>query len=297
MASDLSASVLPDAVVEPAPAKVNLYLHLVGRRHDGYHLLDSLMVFTDYGDVVSVRPAADLSLSVTGPFAHEIDQLGDQNLVLRAAADLAAAADVMGHAAITLEKRLPVAAGIGGGSADAAAALRALRRFWNLTIDDKVMRRLALKLGADVPACLVSRPVVASGIGETLDELGGDWPVLDIVLVNPLKPLGTADVFAARTGEFDARGPSLQKPGSADELISVLSIRRNDLQAPACILEPAVGEVLDSLSNQIGCRLARMSGSGATCFGLFTDAASARAAARCMTRARPDWWVIATSSR
>jgi len=284
-------------VTEPAPAKINLYLHVTGRRDDGYHLLDSLIVFTDFGDVISVAPADGLSLSVSGPFASKISDLGERNLVMRAAASMAAAAGVPPRAALTLEKRLPVAAGIGGGSADAAATLRALRRFWSLQIDDDTVRRLALGLGADVPACLRSTPVAVSGIGDVLAGFEGDWPRLHMVLANPRKPLATAGVFTSRSEGFGDAAPILETPANAETLISALTCRRNDLEEAARTLEPLVVEVLHALSDQPDCRLARMSGSGATCFGLFSDAPAAERAAREMVNRRPEWWVVATSTR
>ncbi len=295
----LSADAKPSCgtATEPAPAKVNLYLHVTGRRDDGYHLLDSLIVFADCGDVISVEPSDDLSLSLSGPFANEISELGENNLVMRAASTLAAAAGISPRAALTLEKRLPVAAGIGGGSADAAATLRALGRFWNLKIDDDAVRRLALGLGADIPACLWSRPVAASGIGDLVVGFEGDWPTLHMVLANPRKPLATAKVFASRAGGFGKAVPILETPANLEALVSALMRRRNDLEAAACELEPSVTQVLGALSEQPGCHLARMSGSGATCFGLFNDASAADRAAQELASRQPNWWVVATSTR
>ena len=278
---------------EAAPAKVNLCLHVTGRRSDGYHLLSSLVVFADVCDVVSVAPSDGLSLALAGPEAASLTAEPD-NLVLRAAEGLAALAGRAPSGKITLTKRLPVASGIGGGSADAAATLRLLQRFWKVDFAPGEIAELALGLGADVPMCLAGRPAVAEGIGEALTMLPG-LPPLDLVLVNPRRPVSTPAVFRARSGAFgDAVGavPS----DSREALIDWLGGRRNDLEAAAREVEPSVGTVLDSLGRRDGCRLARMSGSGATCFGIFEDAAAAAAAAGAITREAPDWWVQTTRS-
>ncbi len=285
------------SVTESAPAKLNLYLHITGRRDDGYHLLESLIVFTEFGDVVTVSPADELSLTVHGPFACAIDDLGADNLVMRAATALATGAGVSRGAAIDLEKRLPVAAGIGGGSADAAATLRALIRLWGIEIEDRAIHDMALKLGADVPACLAGRPVVATGIGDMLASLGAGWPAFDIVLVNPGTPLSTPAVFRARSGPFRKPVPFSGLGVDRGDAITESVKRDNDLEAPACALEPAVRRVLAALRRQNECLLARMSGSGATCFGIFESAHAASQAARSLREQEPNWWVVATKTR
>jgi 4-diphosphocytidyl-2-C-methyl-D-erythritol kinase len=274
------------ALSEFAPAKVNLHLHVVGRRADGYHLLDSLVVFAGIGDRVTVSPADELSLSVTGPFAAGLDGEAD-NLVVRAARALAALAGIRAAGRLILEKNLPVASGIGGGSADAAAALRLLCRFWGL--QPGAAGNLAAGLGADVPVCLAGRPALMSGIGDVLAP-APPLPELGIVLVNPGVAVSTPLVFRARTGPFS--DPACFGSGDwpdADSLVAALDTTHNDLEGPARSLAPAVGDVLDALAASPGCLLTRMSGSGATCFGLFPTPAAASAAA--WSVGRDGWWV------
>ncbi len=266
-------SAAPAAVVrEPAPAKINLALHVTGRRADGYHLLDSLVVFTELGDRVSLSPGP-LSLTLTGPFAGAIPP-GDDNLCLRAARAVGAAA------AITLEKRLPPASGIGGGTADAAAVLRALGR----TPDRPEA------LGADLPACLMSRSLRMQGVGEILTPV--TLPTLHLVLVNPRVEVPTPAVFAALTSRENPGLPPFPADG---DWPCWLTATRNDLEPPALRLAPVIGDSLAALAAQ-GAQIARMSGSGATCFGLYPDAPAARAAATAIAAARPGWWVEATRS-
>ncbi len=269
-----------------APAKINLTLHITGRRADGYHLLDSLVAFAGAHDQVTAAPGNALSLTVAGPFAPALAQDAD-NLVLRAARALAAAAGVAPHAALHLEKRLPVASGIGGGSADAAAALRALCRLWNLTLPPARLHEVALGLGADVPVCLASRPCRMTGIGETLSAMPA-LPQCGLLLVNPGVALSTQAVFRARAGAF-SQAPTLPDywPDAA-ALAATLAQGGNDLQPPAIALCPAVGALLAELGGYPGALLARMSGSGATCFALFANAGAAAAAAA--TLGRPGWW-------
>ncbi|MBO6519241.1 MAG: 4-(cytidine 5'-diphospho)-2-C-methyl-D-erythritol kinase [Rhodospirillales bacterium] len=278
-------------VREPAPAKLNLYLHVTGRRDDGYHLLDSLVVFADTGDRIEVRAADDLTLEYAGPFAGSLPAPAD-NLVMRAAAELAALFGVDAGAHITLFKSLPVASGIGGGSADAAAALRALIRLWQIPPDDGRVSTLALSLGADVPVCLMTRPALMRGIGEDLTLLGA-FPELPLVLVNPGVGVSTPQVFKARTGDFSAPADWPAATATAGDVLAALATTANDLEAPARELVPVIGDVIARLETQPGIRLARMSGSGATCFGIFETADAASAAAEAVCRAEPDWWVHA----
>ncbi len=270
-------------LTEAAPAKVNLFLHVVGRRADGYHLLDSLVVFPPVGDALKGQAASGLTFTVDGPFAAALGD-GSENLVSRAARMLALGTGVAADARLILEKQLPVASGIGGGSADAAAALRLLSRLWRVPIPDG----LAARLGADVPVCLASRPLRMAGVGERLS----DAPLLPdcgIVLVNPGVAVSTPSVFAARPGRaFSA--PAQLPPGwrDTDDFFVWLGGVGNDLEAPAITLCPAIADVLMALRENPACRLARMSGSGATCFGLFADAAAASRAAANLRR--PGWW-------
>jgi len=276
------------AIRVAAPAKLNLYLQVLGRRADGYHLLDSLVAFASVHDTLTAAPAEDLSLAFCGPFGPRLAREGD-NLVLRAVRLLAHELALEPKAALTLDKRLPLASGIGGGSADAAAALTALPRLWNRSLAASELARLALALGADVPVCLFGRAAFVGGIGEEL-AAAPPLPQAALVLVNPGMALATAEVFRAREAPFSAPARFERAPRDAAELAMLLAERRNDLTAAAARLCPAIAEVLAALGAQPGCLLARMSGSGATCFGLFGQAADAAAAAQAL--ARPDWWVV-----
>ena len=277
------------AIIVAAPAKINLYLHLLGRRDDGYHLLDSLIVFLSLADTVSVRLADGLSLSLAGPSATALEGTGD-NLVLDAARALAEAGGCQAGAAIELTKRVPVAAGLGGGSADAAAALLALSTLWGLDLPRAKLADIALGLGADVPVCLDARPAFVGGIGEGL-EPACSLPPVWATLVNPGKALATKDVFAAHGGGFTRPGRFNASLKDAGALANQLAPLGNDLTEAALRLAPEIGEVLEAIETSDGCLLARMSGSGATCFGLYTDEAGATAAAGALQGAHPDWRV------
>jgi 4-diphosphocytidyl-2-C-methyl-D-erythritol kinase len=279
---------MPPLPPEAAPAKVNLYLHVVGRRADGYHLLDSLAVFADVADAVQVAPAGTLTLELAGPFAAALAGEPD-NLVLRAARALAAAAGIAPRARIVLAKRLPVASGLGGGSADAAAALRALARLWRLELPGALLAGLAASLGADVPVCLACRPARMGGVGEVLAPAPA-LPRCGMVLVNPGVAVATAAVFRARAGRpFSSVAVLPAGWADAAAMASGLAGLDNDLESPASELCPAIGAVLAALRRLEGCLLARMSGSGATCFALFADAPAAGRAAAALVR--PGWWV------
>ncbi|WP_019169855.1 4-(cytidine 5'-diphospho)-2-C-methyl-D-erythritol kinase [Pseudaminobacter salicylatoxidans] len=278
------------APAEHAPAKINLALHVTGRRADGYHLLESLAVFTEFGDSVSVAPAAEDSFSVTGPFAAHLPLNGD-NLVVRARDALRALAPYTATpVAISLEKNLPIASGIGGGSSDAAATLRALARHWHIEADLAV---LALTLGADVPMCLAAKSLVARGIGEVLEAV--TLPPLPLVLVNPGVAVSTPDVFHALERRDNPPLPPLPARMDAEAMANWLRTARNDLEAPARALAPVIGDVLERLK-QAGTPFARMSGSGATCFGLFDSNEAAAHAATTLRKDQPDWFIAATTS-
>ena len=279
---------MSECITRAARAKVNLYLHVTGRRADGYHTLDSLVVFTELADSVTVCPAVGLSLAVDGPFAADLGAARD-NLVWRAAGALAEAAGVPADAEIRLTKRLPVAAGLGGGSADAAAALLAMRQLWGG--DGADVAALAADLGADVPACLAGVAAFIGGIGEDVTPAPA-LPAAGLVLVNPGVPLATPRVFAARSGDYSGPERFAEPPETAADLAALLGQRRNDLTVAAVGLCPPIGGVLAALEAAPGCRLARMSGSGATCFGLFDDLDAARHGAAAV--ARPGWWVAPT---
>ncbi len=273
-----------DTETEFAPAKLNLCLHVTGRRADGYHLLDSLVVFVGVGDQVTATPASGLSLKLIGPEAFGLDG-GEGNLVLRAARVMGAK-DV----ALVLDKQLPVASGIGGGSADAAATLRALARMTRRPLPDTAA---LLGLGADVPVCLSGRPVRMRGVGEDLQPLP-PLPPFWLVLVNPRVPVPTPRVFAALSLRDNPPVPDLPAAalGSASALAAWLTEQtRNDLVTPALQIAPVLSRVQAALANVPGCLLARMSGSGGTHFGLFASEAMAMAAGSSLRAAYPDWWV------
>jgi len=270
---------------EAAPAKLNLALHVTGRRGDGYHTLDSLAVFASLADTLAAAPAPGLTLAVRGPFA-DASGADAANLVLRAAHALGRPQGA--GAALTLEKRIPVAAGLGGGSADAAAALRLLARFWRLA---PAPVALALDLGADIPVCLASAPARMRGIGEILSPVPPLPRDLGLVLANPRVPLATAAVFAARQGAFD---PPIDLPAvwpDAAALARWLRTTGNGLEQAAIALCPAVADVLAACAALPGALLARMSGSGATCFALFASVTAANEAAALLARNAPAWWV------
>lgn len=283
---------MPTLVRAAAAAKLNLYLHALGRRDDGYHLLDSLVAFASPHDVVTVRESGGFSLEITGPFAAPLlaEDLS-RNLVTRAARALAAALGRAPDVAVTLEKHLPVQGGIGGGSSDAAATLRALAALWGLDPDDPAPARVAPALGADVPVCLFGRTAYFGGVGELVEQAPELPPGLSLVLVNPGVGLSTKDVFKARTGPWSQSGRLERAAREVGEFVAMLGARDNDLMAPAIALAPVVGQVIDALAATSGCHLARMSGSGSTCFGLYASRAEADAAAKALTAANPGWWV------
>lgn len=273
------------AIEEFAPAKVNLTLHVTGQRPDGYHLLDSLVVFVAVGDVVQVAGAADLSLAIDGPMAAGLSA-GEDNLVMRSARMLAPAKG----AAIRLTKNLPLGAGIGGGSSDAAATLRALANLWKLPVPGATV---CARLGADVPVCLRPRTRRMSGIGEVLAD-APRLPPLWLVLVNPGVHIATPEVFRRLVKKNNAPMPKdLPACNNASALAAFLRAQRNDLEAPARELEPRIDQVLARIAATEDCLLARMSGSGATCFGLYASSDRAEAAARILNDAGLNWWVKA----
>ena len=275
-----------------APAKLNLYLHVTGRRADGYHELDSLVTFAGLADRLEIAPAAALDLTVTGSFASALGEGG--NLAASAASALAKRLGRPPAVRIALEKRIPVAAGLGGGSADAAAVLRGLARLWRLGAGHTAsLGQVALGLGADVPVCLDSRAAYVAGIGEAL-SVPPRLPACGVVLVNPGVPVPTGQVFAARRGPFSAAERFRESPADAAALAALLSTRGNDLERPARAQVPEIGRVLSRLAATPRCLLARMSGSGGTCFGLFDDEAAATDAARAIVCDHPAWWVYPT---
>ena len=280
------------ALTEKAPAKINLSLRVVGRRADGYHELESLVVFAGVADTLSLEPGADAGLAIAGRYAAACGPDAD-NLVLKAQAALRTSVGRLEGGRFRLEKNLPVAAGIGGGSADAAAALRLLARVNGLPDDHPALAAAAFATGADVPVCLGSKACIMRGVGEILSAPVA-LPALPAVLANPGIPLSTRDVFAAFAGMQGSETRLADVPDEAEALFAFLEVHGNDLTAPAVACAPAVGEVLETLAALPGARLARMSGSGPTCFALFDGVPQAEAAARQLTAMRPGWWVEAT---
>jgi 4-diphosphocytidyl-2-C-methyl-D-erythritol kinase len=294
---------VPAARVETAPAKVNLTLRVIGSRPDGYHEIESLVVFASLGDALGFTPARNLALVVRGPTAASAGGLAD-NLVLKAARAFAERIEGSRLGRFVLSKRLPVAAGLGGGSADAAAALRLLARENHVASDDPRLAAAAHATGADVPVCLDPQPRLMRGIGELLSP-----PLrlarLPAVLLNPGVSVATRDVFTALRAPALAQAwiPEHHSPppagegreGARDDLIAFLSCYANDLESPAISLHPIIADALAALRALADCRLARMSGSGATCFGLFGSLRSAAAAARRLRADHPDWWIRATT--
>jgi 4-diphosphocytidyl-2-C-methyl-D-erythritol kinase len=298
--TDATARSSASAFHEDARAKVNLTLRVVGRRVDGYHDLESVVAFADCADRLSLAAGSQLQLATTGPLAEACGELAD-NLVLKAARLLSERVPDLKLGAFTLDKVLPVAAGIGGGSADAAAALRLLAGINGLSLGDRRVVEVAKLTGADVPVCLASRACVMTGVGESLASLG--MPKLPCVLVNPRVAVATKDVFAGlglRNGELRVGVTDViqaiiwPKDGApAKDWIAAFASGTNDLQAPAIKIQPVIAEVLAALGGAVGARLVRMSGSGATCFAIFDDGHAAQAAAQKIQLARPTWWVHA----
>lgn len=281
-----------------APAKINLALHVVGQRADGHHLLESLVTFADRGDRVGLAPADADRFTVSGPFAADLPITAGQqagNLVLRARdllrEELRSRNSAAGPVHLHLEKNLPIASGIGGGSADAAATLRGLLDLWDARIELSRLEAIALALGADVPMCLNGIPLLAKGIGEEIVPLG-DFPALPVVLVNPLVAVSTPVVFRMLENKTN---PSLVLPNglaTMAEWLSAMATMRNDLQPPAQKLQPVIAEVCQALTGS-GAALVRMSGSGATCFGIYDSHERAEGAARALSAAHPGWYVLA----
>lgn len=289
---------MPSPLVDRAPAKVNLTLRVLGRRPDGYHEIESLVAFAGVGDALTFTPGRALVLAVSGPTAGAAGDMAD-NLVLKAARALAERIDGLKVGSFALSKRLPVAAGLGGGSADAAAALRLLADANRIGLDDPRLMQAARVTGADVPVCVDPRPRLMRGVGDILSAPLA-LPRLPAVLVNPGVAVPTKDVFAAlrltTARNVDASSPSPALAGKTRAaLLHTLAQGRNDLETPAISLQPVIAEVLAALRALAGCELARMSGSGATCFGLFDTGRAAAAGARTLRARHPAWWIRATT--
>lgn len=309
-----------------APAKINLALHVTGERADGYHLIESLVAFAHVGDVIELTAADKDSLTFSGPFGAALGADPATNLVLKArdALRIAAGSKACPPVAISLEKNLPLASGIGGGSADAAAALKGLNEFWKLGLSQAELMHIGLPLGADVPMCVYGKPLIAKGIGDAIEPI--DLPELHLLLVNPGVAVSTASVFKALANKDNGALPVISRlageksaqpteggnlaqklspsPGAARHLFPVegtgrsktpalidyLRATRNDLEAPARAIRPVIGDAIDALERS-GALFARMSGSGATCFGIYADETAAQAARTQLHRRWPDWWI------
>lgn len=279
-----------DSVTVNAPAKINLFLHITGKRADGYHLLESLVVFADYGDIVNVEPADKISLKIVGRYADTLAGFSlENNLVWKAAITLQKYLPESLGAKITLTKNLPIASGIGGGSADAAATIKALAQLWKLDISDKKLAEIALDLGSDVPVCLYGKSAMMGGVGEKILPVTLQGKAC-IVLINPNIPLATAEVFAAY--KFIAPNANGQKKFDASFGWHDIIKYKNDLEPAAILKLPIIGEILASLRNTQDCFLARMSGSGATCLGLYDDELSAQNAMSELQKAYPQSWCV-----
>lgn len=282
-------------IVEEARAKVNLALHVTGRRPDGYHDLDMLVAFADVGDRITLAASETDGFVIDGPMAAGLSADAD-NLVLRALRGVRELTGRREPLSIRLTKRLPVASGIGGGSADAAATLRGLCRLYDLSTDDPALAELALSLGADVPMCVAGRPARVAGIGERISPTTGRLS-FGLLLVNPGVGVSTPAVFRALARRDNPPLPALPIFDDLDRLVAFLAeATRNDLEAPARDIAPIIGDVLEALATKTGVRLARMSGSGATCFGLFDTKAAAAAAGERLATDHPDWWIAAAKA-
>ncbi len=279
-----------------APAKINLYLHITGRLDNGYHLLDSLVAFADIGDEIGIEPAPEFKFVIDGPFAgvfgpKDRDHSPDSsNLVVQAAWALSRAAQKIPNVRIRLTKNLPIASGLGGGSSNAAATIWGLLEWWKIPRQTHYLQGLMARLGADIPVCLNCTPTRVRGIGDILDPAPA-LPEIPVVLVHPGRPCMTAEVFSRFTGNF--REPMALPAGleKQDALVEFLNRQSNDLLGPAADAAPEIANVLHTLKGQDGAALARMTGSGATCFGLFRNEAAATKAARSIATDNPDWWV------
>jgi 4-diphosphocytidyl-2-C-methyl-D-erythritol kinase len=278
-----------------APAKLNLFLHITGRRDDHYHLLESLFVFTKLGDEIQIEPANTLSLNIVGPYSTQLkNEPVENNLAFRAGLLLKSKYAIQNGAAITLTKNIPIGAGLGGGSSDAAAVLNGLNQLWHLNLSHETLSDMALSLGADVPACLLAKPTFVSGIGETMDDFSLPFSI-PVLLVNPNIRLSTPSVFQAYQNADLPFSPSIKSRSISahnwSTFLSMLKNNRNDLEQSAIELEPSIAVILNCLNQQPQCALARMSGSGSTCFALFSDPASAKAAMLTLQSRYPNFWI------
>ena len=279
-----------------APAKINLALHVTGRRSDGYHDIDTLVMFADVGDTLKAKPDGRLAFDVSGTFSGDVPK-DQENLVIAAAEALRAETQIKSGARLSLVKNLPVGAGIGGGSSDAAAALTVLNRLWATGLDRAELMDIGGRLGADIPMCLKGETLRAVGKGDRLFSWPG-LPSVPVVVVWPARFVSTGSVFGAVTAFDNPPLPDIEAGavGNLSDLIEFLANTRNDLTEAACTLEPSIGEALGAIHNCPGCLISRMSGSGSSCFGIFRALSQAKSAATTIARERPEWWVCAATA-
>lgn len=282
-----------------SPAKINLFLHTTGRLPNGYHELESLVCFTEWGDDIAIKPSDEMRFEVLGDFLDRLPENGEDNIVMRAVRALQEVAPDAYPVHITLTKRIPIGAGIGGGSSNAATVLRALIDMWNVVVDEGVLSALCKKIGADVPVCFVGLTSYFTGIGEIITPLKKPMPHAYLLMVNPGFEVLTKDIFSERKNApwSSSVRPFPQGFSDMEALVAFLSICSNDLEPHAESLTPEVGEIIQQITMQDGCRLARMSGSGATCFGLFASEAEAMAGLGKISEVRPDWWMAVSAIR
>lgn len=271
------------------PAKINLFLHVLGNSSNGYHELESLVAFTEVGDDLLIEPADKLTFALKGPFSNKL-LLNESNLVVQAAQLMGKGFKSLPGAKITLEKNLPIASGIGGGSADAAAVFSALNVFWRIGKTNKELAALGLSLGADVPVCIYGKTAFLGGIGEII-EPAPELPSMGVLLVNPNLSLSTASVFSSFDSAFSKANNKIESWLNLQNFITYLQEKRNDLELSAKRLAPEINEVLNVLENEPNCLLARLSGSGATCFGLFSSSDGAKKGKQSISQKHQEWWV------
>ena len=275
-----------------SPAKINLFLHITGRLNNGYHTLDSLVAFADIGDHITLHAADTFSLNIQGPYANDLSPNDTaDNLITKATYALAKHLGKRPNIKITLTKNLPIAAGIGGGSSNAAATIRGLIQWWDASCKDDDLQDICTKLGADMPVCYHNKPAYMQGTGEIITPLKAPLPELGIILINPNKPCPTQPVFAQIKPPYSSALTLPEDFQSQTNLITFLKEQRNDLTNAACSAIPDIQMILDTLNNEPECQIARLSGSGATCFGLFTNKNAANKAAQTLKKNHPDCWI------
>lgn len=284
---------MPISQTITAPIKINFFLHIIGRRDDGYHNLQSLVSFANYGDIITIKPASTFSFTITGDFQSELPKNNADNLILKAAHKISLALGKNLNIAITLDKKIPIGAGLGGGSADAAATIKALLGFWDATLPQGTLNDILLSLGADVPVCYQEITSYMEGIGDIITPLPSS-PKIPALLIYPNEFCSTPDVFNSYMKPFTAPLELPQDLSDTEKFIMFIQGQRNDLTSAACRKTPAIRDILGAIQAQSGCQVARMSGSGSACFGLFDTEENSKKAATTIQKERPNWWVRPT---